>query len=683
MNELDELLIQEAESWTPDDMFGMKSILDDLVASVMIRTPSISPIPPVGPNPDDHDLVEVIDEPVVDDEPVSAIDPVTGRRRVEVYNDGEMDKDTERVHRMCQVSGKFASTLALRHITADISDDIYGDAPAWSDSNSITFQRHKIGDVSDPEVVASLKGLTLHEVSHILLTPRYGSNLGKDVQKNGLWRAFNALEDQRIEMYMTTKYGSTSPWLVATIAKHLLNKPQQVVVAYPLTHGRKYLSKDLRDAVRNAYEDQANVAEIGTLIDDYIKLNLGDPTTYSDAMRIIRRYDELVNGLAAQNPEYPFHNKGWSRIQDPNGHDSRPEGEWKSSSVSKPLSKAEQESVIKRMGNGDNPEETEDDAPMYDAPPTPNQDKPVDGDSPSAGVSGHGQETITDILRRDFDRVLKTKAQDIQTAIKQFTGEVELNGKPLPPPRQPEWVIDENVTPAAIQASKSFGAELTRLRADYDPGWDRRTESGKLNVQRYVTGCEVDEAFDTWDMGREDAVDIECVILLDTSGSMGYVMRSAYESMWAIKRAMDKINASTTVVLYSHRTELLYSANERAGLKMRYAGMGNSTQPLKALRYARSVLGNSKRAIKICIAITDGWWDDAKACDAILAQFRKAGVLTSLAYMEGNMDWQGPNYVPRIDSHGCEVAVHITEPRDLFGLAKAMVKTGIQRNLGA
>lgn len=682
MNEHEQLLLDSAEDIAPPDMENLASLLTEILASEMYQKSVLNA--PVAPT-DTDDLVPV---DVVEEEVITAIDPVTGKRRITVYNDGVMDKDAERLHRMCQVSAKFASTLALRQIHAEVSDDRYGDAPAWSDTDSITFQRQLIGDVADPEVVTALKGLTLHELSHILLTPRYGSNLAKEVQKDNLWRAFNALEDQRIEMYMTTKYGSTAPWLLATVAKHLLNKPSQVVVAYPLTHGRKYLPKDLRDAVRNAYEDQTNVAELGVLIDQYITLNLGDPSTYPEALRIIRRYHELVEQLQPQDPEYPYARKGWQRIQDPNGHDSRKEGEWKSSSTSKPLSKGEQASVIARMSeNSSNTDDDgDDDEPMSGQGGMPKQGNTSgDSDAPGTGVSGaSGVETVRDIARRAFDNVLKSKAHDIATSIKQFTGEVELNSKPLPAPRRPDWVIDNNVSPDTVQASKSFGAELVRLRADYDPGWDRRTESGKLNVQRYVTGCEVDEAFDQWDMGREDAVDIECVILLDTSGSMGGVIQGAYESMWAIKRAMDKINASTTVVLYSHRTELLYSANERASTKMRYAGLGNNTVPLKGLRYARSVLGNSKRAIKICIAITDGWWDDSKACDAVLAHLRKAGVLTALAYMENPWNLSNnPNYVPNIDSHGCEVAVHITEPRDLFSLAKSMVKAGIRRNIGS
>jgi pimeloyl-ACP methyl ester carboxylesterase len=108
-----------------------------------------------------------------------------------------------------------------------------------------------------------------------------------------------------------------------------------------------------------------------------------------------------------------------------------------------------------------------------------------------------------------------------------------------------------SVSAVAMRASKSFGIELERLRADFDPAWERRTSSGRINAQRYMTGADLDEVFDRWDEGRDDAVDIEAVILLDVSGSMHSDATNAYESMWALKRALDKVGAGTTVVTFA------------------------------------------------------------------------------------------------------------------------------------
>lgn len=616
-------------------------------------------------------------------EPIEDEDAPIGTIRVETHGDIKLDKRLERLYRMAQVASKFASTLTLRPIHAEISEEQYGSAPAWSDADNIYFQRHFVGDITTPEGVMSVKGLTLHEISHILLTPRSGTKLVKWVKDNDVWQAFNALEDQRIEMYMTTKFGNVKEWLTATIAKHLLNTPNQIPVSFPLVHGRKYLPYDVRKMVRDSYELRDDVAELSTLIDEYVTLNLGDTSKYTRAQEIIARYHELVNNMPNEQPQNPYSKKGWQRIVDPNGHHSRKEGELKSSEQSKPANKAEQANIIAKMkmGNGSGYEEFgyNDHGQVSDA--TGIED---DWQAGSGLSKGGADVKLKEILQKVLDDAMQSKSREIETALKQYSGELELSGKALKAPPTPDWVSHRSVPVEIVQASKSFGNELERLQREYDPAWDRRTESGRLNVQRYSTGCDLDEAFDTWNMGREDTTDIECVILLDNSGSMGQVMQQAYENMWAIKRSLDKVGASTTVVTYSNVTRLLYSADEKAGKTVKNAGTGPATMPLKALQYARSVLGQSNRAIKLLITITDGWWDDAHDCNNIIAHLRKAGVLTSLAYMEQVPEWKlkhAHEYNIKIDSHGCEVAVHVAEPRDLFTLAKRMVRAGIARNL--
>jgi Mg-chelatase subunit ChlD len=500
-----------------------------------------------------------------------------------------------------------------------------------------------------------------------MMTPRYGSILAKNVQRAKVWPAFNALEDQRIEMAMVTKFSSVSDWFVATIAEHLLKMPNQLSVSFPLIYGRKYLPVEIRKVVRDSYEQQQNVVELSSLIDRYIVLNLSDPKSYAEAFQIITRYHELVSNLEGKNPNYPDWDKGWGRISDPNKHCDRKTGEWKASK-SKPLSKAQQESISKRIviSNGEG---------YDDSPANPEQG------SATGQEAGNGGD-FTQMLEDTVQQVMSKKNREIVQAIKQFSGDAELTGDEMKPLPRNEWVVSKTPPLSAIQSAKSFANELEQLKALHDPAWLRQQSQGRLNVQRYALGCDVDEAFDQWESGREDAVDIEAVILLDISGSMSWTLESAYGSMWAIKRALDKVNASTTVLTFGNKSSLLYSADERATTKLKYAGSEGSTEPLKALRYARSVLANSKRAIKIVISITDGYWWGGDECDETLKYLRKAGVLTALAYVS-NPDHYRPGETTTIDTHGCAVAVNVTNGKDLFTLARQMVKVGVAHNLAS
>lgn len=606
--------------------------------------------------------------------------PVAPERSITSTNGRSLDPEVARKLRMTQVITKFASTLTLRPIKVAVStpaDKNYQQAPAWSDSDNIWFQESSLGDLTDPRTVLSLKGLSLHEIAHILLTPRTGSNLAKEVQRQDMWRAFNALEDQRIEMMMTKRFGNVADWLSATVAKFIMEQPDQWSLAYPLLHGRKYLPQELRAQVAKLYESPKDVVRLGQLIDQYIVLNLADPNTYGTALAIIAEYDSLVkSGLPPKPSPHGWGPdvEGWDQIKDPAGHDHRKSGEWKSS-TSKPMKKAEQEKLANKVqadvDNDNAPEPGDGDAGQ------PDFGEGDDIQSTGAGTNGPDLKQMADNIVQD---VLDRKAKDIANTIKQYGADIDLTSIKANAPQaldsQPH-----NVPTPAVQAAKSFANELERLRSDYDPGWNRRTESGKLNIQRYVTGTDIEECFDEWDLGREDAVDIEAVILLDISGSMQANAQGAFQSMWAIKRALDKANASTTVIAFDHESHLLYSSNERATSQMKYTWCRGGTDPYESLKYTKNILAASNRAIKICIVITDGTWgSDAERSDDLLREFRRAGVLTALAYIEDSYYRDmGSNVV--IDSHGCEVAVNIVEMSDLFTLGRSMVKLGIARNL--
>lgn len=595
------------------------------------------------------------------------------QRVPKIVNDEDDNPEYQRLLRMAEVAGKFASTLVLKPVGVHIHHPDYhnpSQAPAWSDESNIWFAEDMVGDLSDPKIVVSTKGLTLHEVAHIMLTPRNGSKLIKEIRKAKVWQAFNALEDQRIETFMVSRFSNVSDWLTGTIAQHIINSPKSIPVALPLVYGRKYLPATLRSQIAKLYENQADVPRLTQLIDEYIVLNLADPKNYDKALQIVIEFDKLVMNLPPENTGWNQRD-GWGRVgqADPNNHNTRKQGSWGSGNK---VDKSEQQRIADKVAKS-NPT----------MPPLDTNPEPTDPGSNGSGQSDDGN-AVKEVLEDIVNQVHKRRAEEIVDTIARYNGESGINGKhvPTPPRHQGGYgVQNEAVDVNAIGAATSFARELQLLKAEYDPGWNKFQENGRLNVQRYALGCEVEEAFDTWDMGRDDAIDIECVIALDISGSMSGNLRGAYQSMWAIKRALDKVSAATTVVTFGSTANLLYDSSERAGTKMKYTGTNGGTSPRDALEFSRYKLSQSKRAIKLFIAITDGYWDDSDANNKIIRELRRGGVLTSLAYISTGW-WGEPGGKPEtIDSHGCQVAVHIEQMSDLFTLAKRMVKVGITNNL--
>jgi hypothetical protein len=630
-------------------------------------------------------------------------------------NNHALDKDAEILLRTSQVLAKFASTLVLQPVKTSIvsrTGSQHGaTAPAWSNADTIFLNSSHLTNLGDVDNIIALRGLGLHESAHIMFTPGVDSKHMKDVIKQDLWRASNILEDARIEMNLNAMFSNVDDWLTALVARHALALPQeQLQYQLPLVWGRKYLDPEVRKFFYDIYPDVANRDELCSLIDQYLAINVSDPKNSKQVMPIIHRFNELIASGLQTVPEEditlpdptsptgertfkkPGSNDGWSRINDGDHGAMHGEIEREGEGKAKAMSPQQQQKLtdkINKMMSADKGKlaQAQGNAPQA----SPGQGNPGQGDVDSAKntdpVAGEGDEVggsgvgknnasyIEDWANKVKERIVNEQAKVIDTLRKQIHGEVELDGHTVKPPMRPHNETYQ-ASQAAVNAVKSFARELEQLKADHDPAWERKVDQGKLNVQRYGTGCEVDEAFDQWDMGREDAVDIECVIALDTSGSMGWTMSAAFQYMWAIKRALDKVGASTTVVGFDHTTKLLYSADERATNLYKSTGMGGSTNPLKAIEYAKSVLGNSQRAIKVFIPITDGMWDNATECDNIIRLMRKGGVVTALALIDENIK---PGQ--QVDSHGCEVAVAVTDASHLYLLARNMVRAGINRNL--
>jgi Mg-chelatase subunit ChlD len=633
------------------------------------------------------------------------------------------DRQKERLIRMTQVIQSFASGFTLRPISVKLVTG--GQAPAFSSSDRIWFHEGMMSDLTTKRGVASLKGLTLHEISHILLTPRTGSELRQWVQDNNYKHAWNALEDQRIEAQIIAMYPSTRDWFCATMDEYLLKTPEQWSVAFPLIHGRKYLDPKVRKLVKQVYVNSSDVAELSDIIDRFRTLNMTDPQAVELAKDLIVRYHELTKGL---------------RLPNPHGHEHRSDTEHETNANSKPWNKKQQKDASSKVED----EDYEDDDDLYDEvdsdddyedEPDSDEDGDSDGDdsdgdsedgsdiSDSAGSNGDSEEgggdseeetntnpedsetdkgeasdkqgkgagagnvdptlekALNDLLKDSLDETLERLDDKLANDIDLYNGDVLLEGETIPEPQHYGRERTLDVSASAGEASEQFASELMGLRAKYDPSWNYRTSVGRINPVRWEQGCEIEEAFDRFEMGREDATDIEAVILLDVSGSMSGMEVQAHESMWALKRALDSVNASTTVVAYSegkNETHTIYSANERVGTQMRFVPNIGGTDPTYALQYAQGVLANSLRAIRLLIVITDGEWSEncLERTEETIRTLREGGVLTSLAWLSG---WL--NNLNGKNLHGAEIVSLINKPSDLFYLGRSIVEVGVQRQL--
>lgn len=139
--------------------------------------------------------------------------------------------------------------------------------------------------------LSEIRGVNLHELAHIMFSPRANSVAWNSVQKlqqeidqseecgkyMGVKAQFvwNLLEDQRIESLFSSKYRNSVPYFQSTVTQLLLGDPNaKVELIHLWIHGRRYMPLDIRRQARELFQRHFGVSDYDLntwekVIDDY------------------------------------------------------------------------------------------------------------------------------------------------------------------------------------------------------------------------------------------------------------------------------------------------------------------------------------------------------------------------------------------------------------------------------
>ena len=318
-----------------------------------------------------------------------------------------------RLEKMAQVFTRADSTLALKPIKIHIVNQ-EGGAPAWSSASDIYFNASHINTEFDVQQLLAINGLNFHELAHVRYTPRNGSDICLWVIDNNYWNAFNALEDQRIETLMTSRFPSTVNWFVALIAQYLLDTPEAFTTSYALIRGRRYLPVDIRRMSRESFTAQNLIPEIVSVVDEYRTLIY--PRDTEKAKGLIERFNTILKSMPPIKQDNSKEDTQTSsdeessngKLHDPNGHEQRP-FHGHESSDSRPAPKEEQEADISKSKSLDK----EDDLTSSESDSSPadsdedsdsNDGTPHDEDSDSNDDSDSSEEGCPTPSDSDSDK---------------------------------------------------------------------------------------------------------------------------------------------------------------------------------------------------------------------------------------------------------------------------------------
>jgi len=594
---------------------------------------------------------------------------------------------------LCRVYEQADRVLSGDPVTVNVA--LGGSAPAWSDGASITFNAEYIEDM-DLKSLTQVTGLNYHELAHHLYTPRRGTTYVKAVLEEGLMQSFNILEDQRIETLLTARYPSIVPYLTATVARYLAQDMQDMAGNYLTIHGRRYLPVEIRVAFRDCFAFPDLIPAIQDIVGKYRLLSF--PKDYDAAIKLVRRLqDEVLTpmGITTQFGGGP--NKCGGRDPMVKG---RPEpGKAQDNDVNKAKGQGTREPVYVTKKEYDQHKQNNNDGdqpyvpkstggiPLIVVPETSQEALEIreqNKNQVNTGQWGEGHVAsvggIPDMLEETISKVLSDEnvIADVKAKQRVIVGG---DGKFEDVLKRGRYDVTP-VSSESIMSFRKFAKELQRLRDESEPTWWRGTPTGRLNVQRVIRGCEIDEAFDRWDEG-DDGCDIEAVILVDRSGSMGNGNdRIASEACWTIKRSLEHIEASVTVYSFDDKAEVAYSKNERAdktNYKFIYGSGG--TNPYPALLSAEQLLMASRRKNKMLFLITDGAFATEQN-DDLITRLNHRGVLTVVTLIadDRDMEWmtrRGEDTAKL--QHKAEIFGRVASAKDLLPFAKKIVVGAIKK----
>ena len=242
------------------------------------------------------------------------------------------------------------------------------------------------------------------------------------------------------------------------------------------------------------------------------------------------------------------------------------------------------------------------------------------------------------------------------------------------------------VSPALIGTARKVTEVFRTLTEQCEPGWDRETEAGRLNVQRVMRGCDIDQAFDRWAEGS-DGNDLEVVIAVDTSGSM--VGQSANEVVsgfaWTLTTALRAVGADVTVLSFGDEVYSVYRRNVPMPRgRMAVLPALGMTWPDRALLESELILRSSRRSNKLFLMITDGMFNTAGE----ISRFNSMGVLTAVAFLNLYPEYQvdettkqpfTPKEMRARYGHEASIFFETPNPNALIAFAKEVVKVGVKR----
>lgn len=543
---------------------------------------------------------------------------------------------------------------------------------ASTDGKKIVFSQRLIDDILNSGSLASFvkfKGLNYHEVSHIMYSPRLNSTMVTRIcQRTNGTLALKILEDQRIEMWFTTKHTNAIPYFVETFRSLILDNPKRTPEYGLLIYGRKFLGKKARRQAKQAFVKLYDIElwnRATEIIDAYLPLSVARHEFKMEGL--VYEFADVLNSLAT----FPNNENMTCKI-DPTKMGGLQLDDKKVSAqiVNQTISSSEEDDDDNEAtASGDASDDmtgqggAEGSQDAQDRPQdvTDGQDGPACQDVASSSAGTGSSDASNDAPDDPYDLpdYGDAFAQDKADLMRQFNSAYEsaqFDARNLPKANYVTSTVDQ----IWISTARRITDALRVIRNDSEPETVFGTANGRVNVRRFLSRKpNSTDVFNAWQPGSEDALGIEVVMLIDRSGSMTHIMGQVMQAAWALKRSLDVVESSTTVVGFNTYSEVIFETKEKAKINTyRNINASGGTDPGNALHIAKRIFATSTKPSKVLFMLTDGQWEKIDENEQLVSDLSQSGVVTTLFGFSGAVGYYG--------NHKFAVAQDVDGPAEML-----------------
>jgi len=567
--------------------------------------------------------------------PSSSVSGVTDFKSIRVTHDHRL------TNRISRDEDSVVTIEELRQIAAETRGVFYHEVG----HNLFTTPLQELLNIAEAE------GYTFHEQQ--AKVGNTGDNWKRWNVDPGFHKAWNVLEDQRMEMLLVEESPVIASMLTVLVIRNML-MGAGADTSWALVAGRHYLPSEVRDSSRAMWDKgfksdkRVPSKSIKAVVDRYMVAD--NAWTMMECIEDMRVMLESLSVGGFDNHNEMTKESGSTRPEDvQRGSERLKESGERAQEIASKQDDADGEDdsdagAEGQSGEGEQGEGSEQETDAGQSSSDVQSSAP--GSSTTAGdeAGDHSDDYQFDLDSHKARREAMEKVNEaLDEALDNLANDQTINDDVVA--MNEAYNCDEGSLPKfggcfpntdeedrskALSMVEDIERAFSIATADCAPHWESQQRRGVLEPIRYRTRQPGDmEVFRSWAEDGEPGTDITVSLFLDVSGSMKYAGSALGAMAWAVKTACERISIDCEVTAFDHGAYSVWGTNESPS-DIPFLNCTGGTCPKDA--FTAMLWEERPKKHHIVMVMTDGEWSDMAA----FVPYKHSNIHSMLFFYDGD-----------------------------------------------